>query len=56
MLGLFSHEYFHAWNVKRIAPAVFTPHDLYQENYTRQLWAFEGVTSYYDDLALARSG
>lgn len=56
LLGLFSHEYFHAWNVKRIAPAVFTPHDLYQENYTRLLWAFEGVTSYYDDLALARSG
>lgn len=56
LLGLFSHEYFHAWNVKRIAPAAFTPHDLYQENYTRLLWAFEGVTSYYDDLALVRSG
>ncbi len=55
-LGLASHEYFHAWNVKRIRPAVFAPYDLARENYTRQLWAFEGITSYYDDLALVRSG
>ena len=55
-LGLASHEYFHCWNVKRIKPAAFTPYDLASENYTRQLWAFEGITSYYDDLALARSG
>jgi len=55
-LGLASHEYFHAWQVKRIKPAAFTPYDLARENYTRQLWAFEGVTSYYDDLTLARSG
>ncbi len=56
LLGLASHEYFHAWNVKRIKPAAFTPYDLARENYTRQLWAFEGITSYYDDLALVRSG
>jgi len=55
-LGLASHEYFHAWNVKRIKPAAFAPYDLARENYTRQLWAFEGITSYYDDLALARCG
>lgn len=55
-LGLCSHEYFHAWNVKRIRPAAFTPCDLQQENYTRLLWLFEGFTSYYDDLALLRSG
>ncbi|WP_341644637.1 M61 family metallopeptidase [Thauera sp. SDU_THAU2] len=55
-LGLCSHEYFHTWNVKRIKPAAFTPYDLTQENYTRLLWAFEGFTSYYDDLALVRSG
>lgn len=55
-LGLCSHEYFHTWNVKRIKPAVFTPYDLSGENYTRLLWAFEGFTSYYDDLALVRSG
>ena len=55
-LGLASHEYFHSWNVKRIKPAAFAPYDLARENYTRQLWAFEGITSYYDDLALVRSG
>ena len=55
-LGLASHEYFHAWNVKRIKPAAFVPYDLAREGYTRQLWAFEGITSYYDDLALLRSG
>lgn len=56
LLGLASHEYFHSWNVKRIKPAAFTPYDLSHESYTRQLWAFEGITSYYDDLALVRSG
>jgi predicted metalloprotease with PDZ domain len=55
-LGLCSHEYFHSWNVKRIKPAAFVPYDLAREGYTRQLWAFEGFTSYYDDLALVRSG
>ena len=55
-LGLCSHEYFHLWNVKRIRPAAFVPYDLYRETPTRQLWAFEGITAYYDDLMLARSG
>lgn len=55
-LGLASHEYFHSWNVKRIKPEAFAPYDLTRENYTRQLWAFEGITSYYDDLALVRCG
>ncbi|MDH3714867.1 MAG: PDZ domain-containing protein [Gammaproteobacteria bacterium] len=55
-LGLVSHEYFHTWNVKRIKPAAFVPFDLSRETYTQLLWAFEGVTSYYDDLALARCG
>ena len=55
-LGLCSHEYFHTWNVKRIKPAAFTPFDLHTENYTRLLWFFEGMTSYYDDLVLRRCG
>jgi len=55
-LGLASHEYFHAWNVKRIRPAAFVPIDLQNESYTRLLWIFEGFTSYYDDLMLVRSG
>ena len=55
LLGLISHEYFHAWNVKTIKPAEFVPYDLDTEVYTEQLWAYEGITSYYDDLVLARS-
>lgn len=55
-LGLVSHEYFHAWHVKRIRPAEFIEADLSREAYTRQLWIFEGITSYYDDLALLRAG
>ena len=56
LLGLFSHEYFHAWNVKSIKPAAFVPYRLDSESYTEQLWAFEGITSYYDDLFLVQSG
>ncbi|MFZ5559090.1 MAG: M61 family metallopeptidase [Pseudomonadota bacterium] len=55
-LGLCSHEYFHTWNVKRIKPSAFSPYDLDAENYTTLLWAFEGITSYYDDLLLLRAG
>lgn len=56
LLGLISHEYFHAWNVKAIKPAAFDPYELHHEQHTEQLWAFEGITSYYDDLILQRSG
>jgi len=55
-LGLCSHEYFHLWNVKRIQPLKLKESLLDQEAYTSLLWAFEGITSYYDDLALLRSG
>jgi len=55
-LGLCSHEYFHTWNVKRMKPTVFLEADLSSETYTPLLWAFEGITSYYDDLALVRTG
>ena len=55
-LGLVSHEYFHLWNVKRMKPAAFTPYDLSEETHTGLLWVFEGITSYYDDLALVRCG
>jgi predicted metalloprotease with PDZ domain len=56
LLGLCSHEYFHLWNVKRIRPAAFVPFDLSREVHTTLLWAFEGFTSYYDDLGLCRTG
>jgi len=56
LLGLISHEYFHTWNVKRLRPAAFAQLDYDRENYTDQLWFFEGFTSYYDDLFLRRAG
>ena len=56
LLGLISHEYFHAWNVKRLKPREFARLDYSSENYTRLLWFFEGFTAYYDDLMLVRAG
>ncbi|HYD40777.1 MAG TPA: PDZ domain-containing protein [Anaeromyxobacter sp.] len=55
-LALVAHEFFHLWNVKRLRPAAFTPYDYAREQYTRLLWWFEGVTSYYDTLMLVRAG
>lgn len=55
-LTLAAHEYFHLWNVKRIKPRALVPFDYAQENYTQLLWAFEGGTSYYDNLLVRRAG
>lgn len=51
-----SHEFFHAWNVKRIRPAVLGPFEYEHENYTNNLYVSEGWTSYFGDLTLARTG
>ena len=42
-----AHEFFHAWNVKRIRPQTLEPVDYSKEQYTRALWFAEGVTSAY---------
>ncbi|ATB27285.1 M61 family metallopeptidase [Melittangium boletus] len=55
-LTLVAHEYFHLWNIKRVKPRAFVPMDYAQENYTSLLWAFEGVTSYYDNRMVLRAG
>jgi predicted metalloprotease with PDZ domain len=55
-LGLFAHEFFHVWNVKRMRPAALVPFDYEREQYTRLLWWFEGATSYYEQVALSRAG
>jgi predicted metalloprotease with PDZ domain len=54
-LTLCSHELFHAWNVKRIKPEIMISPDLSSEQYMEQLWIYEGFTSLYDDLSLART-
>ncbi len=56
-LQLISHEFFHTWNVKRIHP-IWSDRafDYSTENYTRLLWAMEGITDYYTSLMLRRAG
>lgn len=55
-LSLCSHEYFHSWNVKSLKPRAFLPYQLQQEQYTEQLWFYEGMTSYFDDYVLHQAG
>jgi predicted metalloprotease with PDZ domain len=56
LLELLSHELFHAWNGKRIAPRALFDFDYSREAYTRCLWVMEGITSHYDRFALRSSG
>jgi predicted metalloprotease with PDZ domain len=55
-LELASHEFFHAWNVKRLRPVELGPFDYENENHTRSLWIAEGITDYYAELAVHRAG
>ncbi len=55
LLELLSHEHFHAWNGKRIAPKPLFDFDYSREAYTPCLWVMEGVTSHYDRYALRTS-
>lgn len=55
-LSLVAHEHFHAWNVKTIRPEGLGPFDYTQENYTRLLWFAEGITDYYEEVILRRTG
>jgi predicted metalloprotease with PDZ domain len=56
LVGLASHELFHVWNVIRIRPAELLPYDFSRENYFPTGYVAEGLTTYYGDLLLARSG
>jgi predicted metalloprotease with PDZ domain len=51
-----AHEIFHAWNVKRLRPADLVPYRYDRPQATPWLWMSEGITDYYADLALVRSG
>jgi predicted metalloprotease with PDZ domain len=51
-----AHEFFHAWNVKRLRPLPLGPFDYSQMVHTPSLWISEGLTSYYGELALERAG
>ena len=56
LTSVYAHEIFHAWNVKRLRPADMWPYEYAHEQPTSWLWMSEGVTDYYADLALVRSG
>lgn len=56
LLGVSSHELYHAWNVKAIRPIELFPYDYTKENYSRLGYLCEGVTTYMGDLFLYRSG
>ncbi len=51
-----AHEFFHTWNVKRIRPVELGPFDYEHPVRTVSLWVSEGVTDYYTEVILARSG
>jgi predicted metalloprotease with PDZ domain len=55
-LSLVAHEFFHAWNVKRIRPDALGPFDYENENYTKLLWVAEGGTAYYESVLVERAG
>jgi len=54
--GYAAHEFFHAWNVKRIRPQSLEPVDYTREMWTRSLWFAEGITSAYGAYTLLRTG
>lgn len=56
LTSVYAHEIFHAWNVKRLRPADLWPYQYAHEQPTSWLWVSEGITDYYADLALVRSG
>jgi hypothetical protein len=55
-LNFISHEYCHAFNVKRLRPIELGPFDYEQEPHTPSLWISEGFTSYFGELAVRRAG
>lgn len=56
LLGVSSHELFHTWNVKNIRPKEMLPYKYNTENYATTGYIYEGLTTYYGDLMLYRSG
>jgi predicted metalloprotease with PDZ domain len=55
-LSFVSHEYFHLFNVKRLRPIELGPFDYENPPHTSSLWISEGLTTYYGDMMVVRSG
>jgi len=56
IVSVTAHEMFHAINVKRMRPAEMVPYRYNVAQPTPWLWVSEGITDYYADLTLLRSG
>jgi predicted metalloprotease with PDZ domain len=56
LLGLASHELFHAWNICKIRPEELLPYDYSKENYFETCFIAEGITTFYGDWMLHRAG
>jgi len=56
LLGTYSHEFFHSWNVERIRPKSLEPFNFEHANMSSELWFAEGFTQYYGEMLLVRSG
>lgn len=56
LLAISCHELFHTWNIKCIRPIEMMPYDFTKENYSELGYVAEGVTTYYGDYLLYRSG
>jgi predicted metalloprotease with PDZ domain len=55
-LSTVAHEFFHAWNVKRLRPVELGPWDWTKAAATRGLWIGEGFTQYYGVEMYHRAG
>jgi predicted metalloprotease with PDZ domain len=56
LLIVCSHEFFHTWNVKNFRPQEILNYDYQNEQLTDLHFITEGLTSYYDELSLLRTG
>jgi predicted metalloprotease with PDZ domain len=55
-MELVAHEFFHAWNVKRVRPQGLGPFDYTQPVRTKDLWWAEGVTDYFAPRIVVGAG
>jgi predicted metalloprotease with PDZ domain len=53
---LAAHEIFHSWNGRVLRPAGLVPWRYDAPEPTSWLWLMEGITDYYADLAMVRTG
>src|SRR3569833_2795008 len=56
LIGTYSHEYFHSWNVNRVRPKSLEPFNFEHADMSSELWFAEGFTQYYGELVLERAG